>query len=155
MSPWHSGSLLTVDSSIRGLDFIKTKGYWWSNLGRWSRRGWLRRGWWGGGAPQPRHRFRWGLTLWTQRIKGNSPRGSSNGGGNRSRVRDGGWLAPTISDVDNELQRSADNEIRLRGGGTTCRRATWCWLGVAGSPMERRRARMVARVSIFADWNSL
>jgi hypothetical protein len=34
-------------------------------------------------------------------------------------VRDGGRLAPTFSDVEDELQRSADDEIRLRGGGAT------------------------------------
>jgi hypothetical protein len=39
MSPRHSGSLSTVDSLICGPDFIKTKGYRRSNLGRWSRCG--------------------------------------------------------------------------------------------------------------------
>jgi hypothetical protein len=82
------------------------------------------------------YRFRQGLTLWTRRIKGNSPRGSSSGGGDRSRVRNNGRLAPTFGDIDNKLERSASDDIRLRGGGTTHRRATWCWLGTAGSPTE-------------------
>jgi hypothetical protein len=172
MSPRHSGSLSTVDSSIWGLYFIKTKGYWWSNLGHWSRHGRLRWGWQGGGAanggtPRPR---RWlagagrsvrygaplwrGLTLRTWRIKRNSPRGSSNGGVDQSTARDGGQLAPIFGDVDDELQRSVGDEIRLRGGGVTHRRATWCWLNAAGSPTERRWARAVARVSIFEDQNS-
>jgi hypothetical protein len=75
----------------------------------------------GSGSPEPgvahatRHHFRRGLTLRAQCIKGNIPRGSSNGGGDRSRVRDSGRHAPTFSDVDNELQRSAGDEIRLRG----------------------------------------
>jgi hypothetical protein len=30
-------------------------------------------------------------------------------------VRDAGRLAPTFSDVEDELQRSAGDEIRLRG----------------------------------------
>jgi hypothetical protein len=80
--------------------------------------------------------------------------GSSNSGGDQSRARDVGRLAPTFGDVKDELQRSADDEIRLRGGDATRRRVTWCWLGVTGSPTERRRARAVARVSIFADQNS-
>jgi hypothetical protein len=79
--------------------------------------------------------------------------GSSNDGGDQSRARDVGRLAPTFGDVKDELQRSADDEIRLRGGGATRRRATWCWLGATGSPTERQRARAVARVSIFADQN--
>jgi hypothetical protein len=54
------------------------------------------------------------LTLQTQRIKGNSPRGSSNSGGDQSRACDGGRLGPTFSDVDDKLQRSVDDEIRLR-----------------------------------------
>jgi hypothetical protein len=68
--------------------------------------------------------------------EGNSPRGPSSGGGNRSRARDGGQLAPTFGVVDDELQRSIDNEIRLHGGGATRRRAMWCWLSVVRSPME-------------------
>jgi hypothetical protein len=52
-------------------------------------------------------------------------------------VRDDGRLAPTFGDVDDELQWLADDEIRLRGGGATRRRATWCWLGMARSPTER------------------
>jgi hypothetical protein len=63
--------------------------------------------------------------------------GSSNGGGDRSGARDGGQLAPTFGDVDDELQRLAGNEIRLRGGGATHRRVKWCWLCAAGSPTER------------------
>jgi hypothetical protein len=86
-----------------------------------------------------------------RRIKGNSPRGSSNGGGDRSRARDDGQLAPTFDDVDDELQRSFGDEIRLCGGSVTRRRATWCWLGTVRSPTERRRDRAVARVSIFAN----
>jgi hypothetical protein len=75
----------------------------------------------GSGSPKPGvahatgHHFRRGLTLRARCIKGNIPRGSSNGGGDRSRVRDSGRLAPTFSDVENELQRSAGDEIRLRG----------------------------------------
>jgi hypothetical protein len=85
-----------------------------------------------GGTPWPWRRFaraerssRYGapffmsLTLRTRHIQGNSPRGSSNGGGNRSRARDAGQLAPTFDDVEDELQRSADDEIRLRRGGAT------------------------------------
>jgi hypothetical protein len=49
-----------------------------------------------------------------RRIEGNSPRGSSSGGGDRSRARDGGQLAQTFGDIDDELQRSASDEIRLR-----------------------------------------
>jgi hypothetical protein len=71
-------------------------------------------------------------------IKGNLPRGYSNGGGDRSRARDGGRHAPTFSDVDDELQQSAGDEIRLRGGNVTRRGATCCWLSVARSPTERR-----------------
>jgi hypothetical protein len=87
------------------------------------------------------------------RIKGNSPRGSLKGWGDRSRARDGGQLAPTFGDVDDELQRSIGDEIRLRGGGATHRRATKCWLGTARSPTEQQRAMVAARVSIFADQN--
>jgi hypothetical protein len=48
-------------------------------------------------------------------------------------VRDGDRLAPTFSDIDDELQWSADDEIRLcGGGGMTRRRATWCWLSARG-----------------------
>jgi hypothetical protein len=71
-------------------------------------------------------------------IQGNSPRGSSNGGGGRSRACDGGRLAPTFGDIEDELQWSASDEIRLRKGGVTRRRAMWCWFAVAGSPTERR-----------------
>jgi hypothetical protein len=39
MSSRHSGSLSVIDSSICGPDFIKTKGYRWSNLGCWRRDG--------------------------------------------------------------------------------------------------------------------
>jgi hypothetical protein len=98
----------------------------------------------GGGSPEPGvartmgHRFRRGLTLRTWCIKGNSPRGSSNTEGDQSRACDGDWLAPTISDVDDKLQRSVSDEIKLRGGGVTHRRVMWCWLGAAGSPMEQR-----------------
>jgi hypothetical protein len=67
----------------------------------------------------------------------NAPRGSLNGGGDQSRACDAGRLAPTFSDVEDELQRSATNEIRLRRGGVTRRRVTWCWLSMAGSPTER------------------
>jgi hypothetical protein len=73
-----------------------------------------------------------------RRIEGNSPRGSSSDGGDQSRAHDGGQLALAFGDVNDELQWSADDDIRLRGGGTTCRRATWCWLGAARSPTERR-----------------
>jgi hypothetical protein len=38
---------------------------------------------------------------------------SLNGGGDRSRVRDAGQLAPTFGDVEDELQRSASDEIRV------------------------------------------
>jgi hypothetical protein len=68
-------------------------------------------------------------------------------------VRDTGRLAPTFGDVEDELQRSIGDEIRLRRGGATRRRVTLCWLRAVGSPTERRRARAVARVSIFADQN--
>jgi hypothetical protein len=61
------------------------------------------------------HHFQWGLTLWTRRIQGNSPRGSSNGGGDPSRARNTGRLAPTFGDIKDELQRLADDEIRLHG----------------------------------------
>jgi hypothetical protein len=97
-----------------------------------------------GGSPEPGvanttgHHFRIGLTLWTRRIQGNSPRGSSNGGGNQSRARDAGRIAPTFGDVEDELQWPAGDEIRLRGGGVTRRRATWCWLCTVESPMEQR-----------------
>jgi hypothetical protein len=57
------------------------------------------------------HCFRWGLTLRMQRIQGNSPRGSSNGGGDQSRARDGGQLAATFDEVDDEFQRSVGDEI--------------------------------------------
>jgi hypothetical protein len=46
-------------------------------------------------------------------ILGYSPRVSLNGGGDRSRVRDAGQLAPTFGDVEDELQRSASDEIRV------------------------------------------
>jgi hypothetical protein len=52
-------------------------------------------------------------------------------------VRDGDRLVPTFSDVDDELQLSVGNEIRLCEGGATHRRVTWCSLGVVRSPMER------------------
>jgi hypothetical protein len=80
--------------------------------------------------------------------------GSSNGGGDRGRVHDAGRLGPTFGDIEDELQRSVDDEIRPRGGGATRRRAMWCCLGAAGSPTEQRRARATARVSIFVDQNS-
>jgi hypothetical protein len=88
-------------------------------------------------------------------IQGNSPRRSSNGGGDRSRAHDAGRLAPTFGDVEDELERSSDDEIRLRGGGAICRRVMWCWLCAAGSPTERWRARAATRVSIFANQISL
>jgi hypothetical protein len=86
------------------------------------------------------HHFRCGLTLRTRHIEGNSPRRSSSDWGDRSRVRDDGRLARTFGDVDDELQWLANDEIRLRGGGTTRRRAAWCWLGLARSPTEQWRA---------------
>jgi hypothetical protein len=95
------------------------------------------------GSPEPGvaramgHCFRRGLTLRTQRNEGNSPRGSSRGGGDWSRAHDGGRLTRSFGVVDNELQWSADNKIRLRGGGAMHRRATWCWFGAARPPMER------------------
>jgi hypothetical protein len=120
-------------------DFITTNGYQRSNLGRRSRHGRLRQGRRGGGsspelgvARATGHHFQRGVTLRTWRIQGKSPRGSSNGEGDRSRARDAGLLAPTFDDVEDELQWSTDVEIRLRGGGTTHRRAMWCWLGTAG-----------------------
>jgi hypothetical protein len=76
-----------------------------------------------------------------------------NGGGDRSRVHDTGRLAPTFDDIEDELQRSAGDEIRLCGGGVTLRRATLYWLSVVSSGMERWRARAVVRVLIFADQN--
>jgi hypothetical protein len=82
------------------------------------------------------HHFRRGLTLRTRCIKGNSHRGSSNGGGDWSRARDGGRLSPTFGNVDNELQQSADDENRLCRGGVTCIRVTWCWLSEVESPTE-------------------
>jgi hypothetical protein len=89
-----------------------------------------------------------------QRSKGNSPRGSSSYGHDRSRARDGGRLAPTFGVIDDELQRSADDEIRLRGGGATRRWATWFLLGAVRSPTEQWRARAMARFSVFVDHNS-
>jgi hypothetical protein len=71
----------------------------------------------GGGLPEPGvahatgHHFRRGLTLQTWRIKGNSPRGSSNGGGDRSRARDGGRLAPTFGNI-NDCDRTTS---KMRG----------------------------------------
>jgi hypothetical protein len=62
-------------------------------------------------------------------------------------------LTPTFGDVEDELQWSDDDEIRLRGGGATHRRVMWCWLRAAGSPTERQRARAAGRVSIFVDQN--
>jgi hypothetical protein len=82
--------------------------------------------------------------------KGNSPSRYSSGGGNRSRARNGGRLAPTCGIIDDVLQRSADNEISQSGGGATHRRMTWRWIGVVRPPMERQRARVVARVLLFA-----
>jgi hypothetical protein len=70
-------------------------------------------------------------------------------------VRDTGRLAPTFDDVEGELQWLAGDDIRLRGGSATRRRVTRCWLDAAGSPMERQRARAMARVSIFANQNLL
>jgi hypothetical protein len=143
MSLWHSGSLSAIDSLICGSNFIEMKGYQRSNLGHWSRCGRLRQGRRGGGAesgsgsPEPGvahatgHRFWWGLTLRTQRSEGNSPRGSSKGGGDRSRAHDGGRLAPTFGVVDDELQRSANDEIRLRG-------AAWHVEGRRGAGSTRR-----------------
>jgi hypothetical protein len=69
-------------------------------------------------------------------------------------VRDADRLAPTFGDIEDELQRSAVDEIRLHRGGATRRRVTWCWLRPAGSPTERWRASMAARVSIYAYQNS-
>jgi hypothetical protein len=87
-------------------------------------------------------------------MEGSSPRGSSSGSGDWSRAHDGGRLAPTFGDVENELQWSAGDEIRLWWGDATRRRAMCRWLGVARSPMELQRARATARVSTFADQNS-
>jgi hypothetical protein len=53
-------------------------------------------------------------------------------------VRNGGGLAPTFGVVDDELQQSADNEIRYSRGGATRRRTTWCWFSMVRPPMERR-----------------
>jgi hypothetical protein len=69
----------------------------------------------------------------------------------RSRARDDGRLAPNFGVIDDELQRSVDNEIRLRGGDVTRRRATWRWFDAAMPPMERQRARVAVRVSLFVD----
>jgi hypothetical protein len=72
------------------------------------------------------------------RSEWNSPRGSSSGGGGRSRACDGGWLASTFGVVDNELQRSVGDEIRQSGGDLTRRRMMWRWFGVVRPPMARR-----------------
>jgi hypothetical protein len=94
------------------------------------------------------HRFWRGLTLQMRHIQGNSHRGSSNGGGDRV-----GRTTPV-----GLLQPSAMSRMSSNGQPTTrlgyARMAMWCWLGVAGSPMEWRWARVVARVSTFADRNS-
>jgi hypothetical protein len=66
------------------------------------------------------------LTLRTRCLQGNSPTGSSNGRGDQSRARDDGRLAPSFGDVEDDLQRSADDEIRLREAGVICRWVTWC-----------------------------
>jgi hypothetical protein len=114
----------------------------------------------GGGSKEPSiaramgHYFWWGLTLRTQRSEGYSPRGPSSGRGDQSTVRDGSWLAPTFGVIDNELQWSADNEIRLRGGSVMCRRAMWHWFGAVRTPTERWWARAVVRVSLFANQDS-
>jgi hypothetical protein len=84
------------------------------------------------------HCFPRGLTLQTQHSEGNSPRGSSSSGGDRNRMCNGGRVAPTFGIIDDELQRSVGDEIRLRGGSVTHRRVTWCLLGAARSPTERR-----------------
>jgi hypothetical protein len=169
MSPRHGRSPSVIDSMICGSDFIKMKGYQWSNLGRWLRHGQLRQGRWvgsaaGGGAPwlwrwlikdeRSSHYgalFLWDLPLRMHCGERNSPWGSSSGGGNRSTACDGGRLAPTYGVVDDELQRSASNEIRQSGGGVMRRRMTWCWFGVVRPRMERWQARAVARVSLFVD----
>jgi hypothetical protein len=169
MSPRHSGSIWVIDSSICGLDFIKMKGYRWSNLGHWSRHGRLRRGQQGdgavsGGTPRPRwwiagagHSSRYDAPF-SMRF---NPTDAAHRGeltyferrGDQSRGHDGSRLAPSFGDVDDVLQRLANDKIRLHGDGATRRRATWCWLSVARSPMERWWARAVTRVSIFEDQN--
>jgi hypothetical protein len=96
----------------------------------------------GGGSLEPGvahdmgHRFQQDLTLWTRHMEGNSPRGSSSSGGDLSRAHDGDRLAPSFRDVDDEVQRSAGNEIRLCGGDATHRRVMGHWLGTARSPTE-------------------
>jgi hypothetical protein len=68
-------------------------------------------------------------------------------------VRDGGRLATTFDVVDNELEQSADDEIRQSGCGATRRRTTWHWFDVARPAVARRQARAVARVLLFVDQN--
>jgi hypothetical protein len=81
--------------------------------------------------------------------------GSSNGGeGDCSRAHDGSQLAPTFGVVNDKLHRSADNEIRLRGGSVTRRRVMWHWFDTAWPPIVRWRAWVVVRVSLFADQDS-
>jgi hypothetical protein len=81
------------------------------------------------------HCFLWDLSLRMRRSEGNSPRGPLSGGEGQSRARDGGQVASTFGVVDDELQLSADNEIRQSGGGATRRRMMWHWFGMARPPI--------------------
>jgi hypothetical protein len=51
--------------------------------------------------------------------RGTNLGGSSSGEGGRSRVCDGGRLASTFGIINDELQQSANDEIRQSGGGAT------------------------------------
>jgi hypothetical protein len=89
-----------------------------------------------------------------QRNEGNSPRGSLSDRGDRSRACDGGRLVPTFGVIDDKLQRSTGNKIRLREGGATRRRVMWHWFSPVRPPTKQRRARAAVRVLLFADQDS-
>jgi hypothetical protein len=152
MGPQHSGSLSAIDSSICGSDFIKTKGYQRSKVGRWSRRGRLRWGRWGGDAPQPRqrltgaghsscygHHFRWGLTLRTRRNEGSSASGLSAARATVvGRVMAVGLHQPLASSMTSSNGRPA---TRLGYVGATWRVEGWhgigsAWWGLCHTPFR-------------------
>jgi hypothetical protein len=108
-----------------GSDFIKTKGYQWSNLGHRSRHGWLTAAPAGDGggamhraaAPRPllwrgspgamTSLYRWGLALCGWRGLANSPKGLLGGGGDRSSACDGVPFFLKLNDGESILRWSS------------------------------------------------
>jgi hypothetical protein len=65
-------------------------------------------------------------------------------------VSDSGRLAPTFGNVEDELQRSADIEIRLRGGSTAHRKG--CGVGSARRGLQQSDGELGWRLGFQYLW---